>query len=145
MAHDTTSPVVDLPPDTKGPHSSRLGLVAVVATFGGLLFGVQSPHATHAEILGHLLALLRQGVRLDAAARQRLAEQFDERAMANAELADWAWQTHLATLPGDLPALRAAILKTQQAHLDDLLAGLLAADSPLLCLANGPAPEGAWH
>ena len=39
MAHDTTSPVVALPPDTKGPHSSRLGLVAVVATFGGLLFG----------------------------------------------------------------------------------------------------------
>jgi major inositol transporter-like SP family MFS transporter len=39
MAHDTTAPVTDLPPDTKGPHSSRLGLVAVVATFGGLLFG----------------------------------------------------------------------------------------------------------
>lgn len=39
MAHDTSAPVTDLPPDTKGPHSSRLGLVAVVATFGGLLFG----------------------------------------------------------------------------------------------------------
>ena len=39
MAHDTTSPVVELPPDTRGPHSARLGLVAVVATFGGLLFG----------------------------------------------------------------------------------------------------------
>ena len=39
MAHDTAAPVADLPPDTKGPHSSRLGLVAVVATFGGLLFG----------------------------------------------------------------------------------------------------------
>lgn len=32
-----THPV--LPPDTAGPHSRRLGLVAVVATFGGLLFG----------------------------------------------------------------------------------------------------------
>jgi MFS family permease len=30
---------VALPPDTPGPHSSRLGLVAVIATFGGLLFG----------------------------------------------------------------------------------------------------------
>ncbi len=39
MAHDTAAPVTDLPPDTKGPHTSRLGLVAVVATFGGLLFG----------------------------------------------------------------------------------------------------------
>lgn len=28
-----------LPPDTPGPHSNRLGLVAWVATFGGLLFG----------------------------------------------------------------------------------------------------------
>jgi MFS transporter, SP family, major inositol transporter len=28
-----------LPPDTPGPHSKRLGLVAVIATFGGLLFG----------------------------------------------------------------------------------------------------------
>ncbi|MDF3307200.1 sugar porter family MFS transporter [Rhodococcus sp. T2V] len=33
VAHPT------LPPDTKGPHSRRLGLIAVVATFGGLLFG----------------------------------------------------------------------------------------------------------
>ena len=28
-----------LPPLTPGPHSKRLGLVAVIATFGGLLFG----------------------------------------------------------------------------------------------------------
>lgn len=39
MAHDTTAPVTELPPDSRGPHSRRLGLVAVVATFGGLLFG----------------------------------------------------------------------------------------------------------
>jgi major inositol transporter-like SP family MFS transporter len=32
----TTTP---LPPDRPGPHSSRLGLVAVIAIFGGLLFG----------------------------------------------------------------------------------------------------------
>ncbi|WP_026534295.1 sugar porter family MFS transporter [Arthrobacter sp. H14] len=28
-----------LPPNTPGPHSKRLGLIAVIATFGGLLFG----------------------------------------------------------------------------------------------------------
>ena len=28
-----------LPPDVPGPHSRRLGIIAVVATFGGLLFG----------------------------------------------------------------------------------------------------------
>jgi MFS transporter, SP family, major inositol transporter len=34
-----TSTHTPLPPDTPGPHSKRLGLVAVIATFGGLLFG----------------------------------------------------------------------------------------------------------
>src|ERR1700761_3101444 len=28
-----------LPPDAPGPHSRRLGVITVVATFGGLLFG----------------------------------------------------------------------------------------------------------
>ena len=28
-----------LPPNEPGPHGRRLGLIAVVATFGGLLFG----------------------------------------------------------------------------------------------------------
>ena len=37
--HTANSPVADLPPDSPGPHSKRLGLIAVVATFGGLLFG----------------------------------------------------------------------------------------------------------
>lgn len=36
---DQQKSLVDLPPDTKGPHTSRLGIIAVVATFGGLLFG----------------------------------------------------------------------------------------------------------
>jgi major inositol transporter-like SP family MFS transporter len=40
MSHGTHTPLVsNLPPDTKGPHTSRLGLIAVIATFGGLLFG----------------------------------------------------------------------------------------------------------
>jgi major inositol transporter-like SP family MFS transporter len=41
MAHSTSTRTDDfpLPPLTRGPHSKRLGLVAVIATFGGLLFG----------------------------------------------------------------------------------------------------------
>jgi major inositol transporter-like SP family MFS transporter len=41
MAHDTSTRPGQphLPPLTKGPHSRRLGLIAVIATFGGLLFG----------------------------------------------------------------------------------------------------------
>ncbi|BFM07634.1 sugar porter family MFS transporter [Halioxenophilus aromaticivorans] len=33
------SPSIDLPENKSGPHTSRLGLITVVATFGGLLFG----------------------------------------------------------------------------------------------------------
>ncbi|PVZ36967.1 pyrroloquinoline quinone biosynthesis protein PqqF [Pseudomonas sp. CC120222-01a] len=124
---------------------------AVFSTFrqiegiGGLLFGVQSPHASQGEILDHLRELLGQGVTLDSHARQALAEQFDEPAMANAEVAEWAWQTHLATQPGDLLALQRSILMTQQADLDDLLRGLLGSDWPWLCLANSAAPDASWH
>ncbi len=40
MSHNASNTVgVPLPPDTRGPHSKRLGLIAVIATFGGLLFG----------------------------------------------------------------------------------------------------------
>jgi MFS transporter, SP family, major inositol transporter len=37
--HGGSATTAQLPPDTQGPHSKRLGLVAVIATFGGLLFG----------------------------------------------------------------------------------------------------------
>lgn len=111
---------------------------------GGLLFGVQSPHTSQAQILDHLLALLRQGVTFDPSARQALAGQFAEPAMANEEVAEWAWQTYLATQAGGLDALREAILGTQQADLEHLLGYLLGSDSRWLCLANAAAPEGAW-
>ncbi|QHG62957.1 pyrroloquinoline quinone biosynthesis protein PqqF [Pseudomonas putida] len=140
----------------QGPVYQRLRVelqlgYAVFSTFrqiegiGGLLFGVQSPHASQGEILDHLRELLGQGVTLDSHARQALAEQFDEPAMANAEVAEWAWQTHLATQPGDLLALQRAILMTQQADLDDLLSGLLGYDCAWLCLANSAAPDASWH
>src|SRR5215210_1849750 len=38
-ATGTTTTAHTLPPDSPGPHSKRLGLVAIIATFGGLLFG----------------------------------------------------------------------------------------------------------
>ncbi|MFW0184338.1 sugar porter family MFS transporter [Rothia sp. CCM 9418] len=37
--HSVSASEANLPPLTKGPHSKRLGQVAVVATLGGLLFG----------------------------------------------------------------------------------------------------------
>ncbi|MFJ4344523.1 pyrroloquinoline quinone biosynthesis protein PqqF [Pseudomonas sp. NPDC089401] len=140
----------------QGPVYQRLRVelqlgYAVFSTFrqiegiGGLLFGVQSPLARQAEILGHLRTLLSVGVTLDTNARQNLAGQFEETAMANAEVAEWAWQTYLATQPADLPALQRSILMTQQADLDALLGELLGPDRTWLCLANATAPDASWH
>ncbi|MEN5239472.1 MULTISPECIES: pyrroloquinoline quinone biosynthesis protein PqqF [Pseudomonas] len=112
---------------------------------GGLLFGVQSPHASHEQILGHLLQLLEGGVSLDSNARQQLAGQFEESAMGNAEVAEWAWQAHLATQNSDLSHMSRSILTVGQAHLDDLLRRLLDAEHGWLCLANAAAPNTSWH
>ncbi|MER2296074.1 MAG: pyrroloquinoline quinone biosynthesis protein PqqF [Pseudomonas sp.] len=139
----------------QGPVYQRLRVelqlgYAVFSTFrqiegvGGLLFGVQSPHASHAEILVHLHALLRDGVTLDEHARKALAEQFDEPAMANADVAEWAWQARLAAEPDDLRGLKRAILDVRQADLDGLLRQLLAEDHAWLCVANAAAPDSSW-
>ncbi|WP_457253771.1 pyrroloquinoline quinone biosynthesis protein PqqF [Pseudomonas juntendi] len=112
---------------------------------GGLLFGVQSPHTDQVQVLDHLTALLRQGVTLDAGVRQALADQFAEPAMANAEVTEWAWQTHLATQPGQLDGLRRSILNTRQTDLDQLLSNLLDAGAVWLCLANAAAPDTSWQ
>jgi len=111
----------------------------------GLLFGVQSPHTGPAQVLNHLLGLLRHGVTLDPAARQALAGQFDEPAMANADVAEWAWQTHLATQPDKLDVLRRSILTTRQTDLDHLLSDLLDPGFAWLCLANAAAPDTSWQ
>ncbi|QVM91809.1 pyrroloquinoline quinone biosynthesis protein PqqF [Pseudomonas entomophila] len=111
----------------------------------GLLFGVQSPHASHGQILDHLLTLLNDGVHLDIGARQQLAEQFDEAAMPNAEVAEWAWQAHMATQNPDLCEMKRSILSVEQPQLDALLQQLLAAEHGWLCLANAGAPDHQWQ
>ena len=112
--------------------------------YGGLLFGVQSPHASHAQILGHLLDLLREGVALAPAARAQLADQFDETAMTNADVTQWAWQAHIATHNADLSRMRRSILNVEQGQLDALLQQLLDAGHGWLCLANASAPDAEW-
>ena len=113
--------------------------------YGGLLFGVQSPHASHAQILGHLLELLGQGVALDAAARTQLADQFDETAMSNADVVQWAWQAHMATHNPDLSRMQQSILNVEQAQLDELLQQLIDASHGWLCMANAAAPDAKWR
>ena len=111
----------------------------------GLLFGVQSPKASHAQILDHILHLLGQNLPLDVQARENLAAQFEENAMNNGDVAQWAWQTHLAIQADDLAALRRSILTTEQMHLDRLRQALLTAEHGWVCLANAPAPDASWH
>lgn len=140
----------------QGPVYQRLRVelqlgYAVFSTFrqidgiNGLLFGVQSPHASHGEIIDHIKRLLLEGVRLDPDARQALAEQFCEPNMVNAEVAEWAWQARLSAHSGELSDLRWSILQTQQSDLDDLLQACSNPDAAWLCLANAIAPDGTWR
>ncbi len=144
----------------QGPFYQRLRVelqlgYAVFSAFrqvhgcSGLLFGVQSPSASHAQILGHIeafLAALPAKLNCTAETRQALAEQWEEATMSNNEVAEWAWQAHLAGQPGPrLEDLQAAILATGEDQLQRLAADLQQATGGWLCLANGPAPTRDWH
>ncbi|GAB3181065.1 sugar porter family MFS transporter [Nesterenkonia halophila] len=49
MSHHGTGGATELPPLTAGPHRRRIGLISIVACFGGLLFGYDTGVANGAE------------------------------------------------------------------------------------------------
>ncbi|UVM21518.1 pyrroloquinoline quinone biosynthesis protein PqqF [Pseudomonas wadenswilerensis] len=144
----------------QGPFYQRLRVelnlgYAVFSAFrqiegcNGLLLGVQSPSASHAEIVRHIhtvLDALPATLSCNTADKQALAAQFDEQAMTNNDVAEWAWQAHLAGHQQPLLSdLQAAILAIDPPQLQHLARQTSQAELGWLCLANGPAPGENWH
>ncbi len=120
----------------------------------GLLFGVQSPHASHGEILGHIEAFIAHlgsvVEQADEAAihaqAQALAERLSLDAMELAEAGEWLWQARLAGHhPANLEALKQAVANTQKADLLAAATALQQADGGWRCLANGRPAGPQWH
>ncbi|MFZ0156542.1 pyrroloquinoline quinone biosynthesis protein PqqF [Pseudomonas sp.] len=142
----------------QGPFYQRLRVelqlgYAVFSTFrqlhgcSGLLLGVQSPSASHEQILTHIhafLAPLPSTLSCNTEAQQALAEQLSEATMSNDDVAEWAWQAQLAKHSNAcLSDLQAAILSIDDTKLRECAHALIHARQGWLCLANGLAPQGA--
>ncbi|MCU0074056.1 pyrroloquinoline quinone biosynthesis protein PqqF [Pseudomonas koreensis] len=120
----------------------------------GLLFGVQSPSATAAQLFEHihqflddLPALVEQ---LDDASfaqqRQTLADQFDDSALSGKEAAELLWQARLAGHSSDyLPQLRSAIVQLDRPVLLAAAQRLISAEGGWHGLSNEPAPGAPWQ
>ncbi|MHA6198601.1 pyrroloquinoline quinone biosynthesis protein PqqF [Pseudomonas wadenswilerensis] len=134
----------------QGPFYQRLRSelqlgYAVFSTFrqiqghNGLMFGVQSPSASHGEILDHLRDFFARPVPLLDTSQDTLAAQFHEPLMPSADVAEWLWQAHLAgNEQADPQILAARIQQLQQPDLDRAWADL-GSEKHWLILANGPA------
>lgn len=119
-----------------------------------LLFGVQSPSASPAEILMHIQQFL-EGIpalvaQLDdeklSHHRQNLADQFDASTLAGNEAAELLWQAKLAGHSSDyLDQIIAAIHRLDRTTLLAAAQGLLNAEGGWLCLASEPAPDAPWQ
>lgn len=105
----------------------------------GILFAVQSPQASPAEILAHIEAfLLAQGERLAALDEQSLRGASDElcrqlQGANSAEFAEQRWQFHLAGLP-----------EQHDAALQQALAAISHHDL-LYCQRQLSLAQGGWH
>lgn len=119
---------------------------------GGLLFAVQSPSASVAEIFGHVLAFLdgqreRLGELTDEALeafRQPLAAQLSQPPATFRALADARWA--LYAQPGRQPAERIArcVRELSRTALLDTLDSMRQARADWLALANAAPPDARW-
>lgn len=119
-----------------------------------LLFGVQSPSATPAELLGHIQQFLNGMPALIEELeqprfkqqRQNLVDQFDEANLSGKEAAELLWQARLAGHSSEyLGQLSAAIGQLDRQALLNAAQRLINAEGGWLCLASNPAPEAPWQ
>lgn len=120
----------------------------------GLLFGVQSPSASAAQLIAHidqfLSGLPDRLQQLDdstlASQQQALAAQFQSAALPCAQAAELLWQGKLAGHPSDyLEQLPDAIMRVDREQLMDAVRHLTSAESARYCLTNGACPGEPWH
>jgi coenzyme PQQ biosynthesis probable peptidase PqqF len=119
----------------------------------GILFAVQSPHASADEILGHIETFLQaQGERLvmldDASVARLAAElrgQLEVQASSLHEHVEQHWQQHLAGLPEQhAAALELALGALDRAGLLHFHRQLLQAEGGWRVLANAARPAAGW-
>ena len=119
----------------------------------GILFAVQSPHASAEQILGHIEAFLQvQGERLAALDEQALAlmaAELRRQALAQTsspqELAEQHWHAHLAGLPGQHErAVLQALAALQRPQLLAAHRQLSQAQGSWRVLATAAKPASGW-
>lgn len=110
----------------------------------GLLFGVQSPACSAADLLGHIEAFLEKLPALieasDVAQQQvALAAQFEPAHLPNEQLAELLWQAHLAGHEADyLQRLQHALADLNPSTLLEAAHRLASAKAGWLILSNKP-------
>ncbi|MBT2339173.1 MULTISPECIES: pyrroloquinoline quinone biosynthesis protein PqqF [Pseudomonas] len=123
----------------------------------GLLFGVQSPHASPATLIGHIEQFIRGLPELIrqvddptlCAQRKTLAEQLQSDALPCPQMAELLWQARLAGHSSDyLPRLPEALPLVDRPRLMIAVQCLIDAEGGWYCLANGASgtlPWDAWE
>ncbi|QTD32940.1 pyrroloquinoline quinone biosynthesis protein PqqF [Pseudomonas fluorescens] len=120
----------------------------------GLLFGVQSPAATAAQLLGHIQQFLdglpALAEQLDDASlarqRQTLAEKFDGNVLSGKDAAELLWQARLAGHSSDyLVQLRHAIARLDRPALMAAVQRLISAEGGWHGLSNAASPGAPWQ
>ena len=119
-----------------------------------IVFGVQSPTTSAAELLEHIQEFLKNIPPLietldDASLkqqRQSLADQFDDATLSTKDAAELLWQGKLAGHSSDYrEQLVAAIQQLNRQALLDAAQRLINAEGGWHCLANESMPDAPWQ